>query len=292
MALDKPLNLTFLKEDNVVNDSKSKDMLKNQIKELEKLIKKKEKSFNELLFFKELTVSGETTLPSEWVSNVYKERNLTEFADKSGSDKGFAKHLYTTIYQEFIDPLKVNHLLEIGLLCHADQRALGGGNTFNKAPSLEMWCEYLPNTEVFGFDIQDFSKAKGNWKAFIQGDQSKREDLDKILEKQKHFDVIIDDALHASKHQQITFSYLFKNVNSGGFYIIEDLHYQPEGEGDEIKTQVLLKELAITSKWKSKHSTKDEASYIEKNIDEIYFFDSMKFPRKTSRDAICVILKK
>lgn len=292
MALDRPLNLTFLEDAPLEGRLEDVSALKEAIKELEKKVKNKDKTIKSMTEFLSDKGFSESSLPIEWISKVYKEKNLTELADKSGSDKGFSKHLYTTVYQEIVKPEKVKHLLEIGLLCHADQKSLGGGNSFDIAPSLEMWCEYLPNAEIFGFDIQDFSKAKGNWKAFIQGDQSKREDLDKILEKQKHFDVIIDDALHASKHQQITFSYLFKNVNSGGFYIIEDLHYQPEGEGDEIKTQVLLKELASTSKWKSKHSTKDEASYIEKNIDEIYFFDSMKFPRKTSRDAICVILKK
>ena len=292
MALDKPLNLTFLQGNTYSNNIQSIDDLKQQVKELEKKINSKEKAYKDLIAFNELAVSGEASIALEWVSKAHKERYLTYLADSSGSDKGFSKHLYTTIYQEFIDPLKVKHLLEIGLLCHADQRALGGGNKFNKAPSLDMWCKYLPNTEIFGFDIQDFTEAEGCWKAFIQGDQSSRKDLAKILNLQNSFDVIIDDALHASKHQQITFSYLFKNVKSGGLYIIEDLHYQPFDESEELKTLDLLKALDWTGSWNSRHALDDEKEYIEKNIDEVMFFDSLKFPRLTSRDAICVIRKK
>ena len=42
------------------------------------------------------------------------------------------------------------------------------------------------------------------------------------------FDIIIDDASHASHHQQNGFLELFPRLKSGGLYIIEDLRWQPE----------------------------------------------------------------
>jgi hypothetical protein len=40
------------------------------------------------------------------------------------------------------------------------------------------------------------------------------------------FDIIIDDASHASYHQQLAFKTLWKQLAPGGLYIIEDLHWQ------------------------------------------------------------------
>ncbi len=42
------------------------------------------------------------------------------------------------------------------------------------------------------------------------------------------FDIIIDDASHASHHQQNGFLEMFPKLRSGGLYIIEDLRWQPE----------------------------------------------------------------
>jgi hypothetical protein len=42
------------------------------------------------------------------------------------------------------------------------------------------------------------------------------------------FDIVMDDASHASHHQQNGFLELFSKVKSGGLYIIEDLRWQPD----------------------------------------------------------------
>ena len=61
-----------------------------------------------------------------------------------------------------------------------------------------------------------------------RGDASKREDLTKFGKLFSPFDVVLDDASHASHHQQITLATLFPFLKSGGMYIIEDLHWQPK----------------------------------------------------------------
>ena len=64
-----------------------------------------------------------------------------------------------------------------------------------------MWAEYLPGARIYGFDIKDFTSATGAWTRIIQGDQSNPEDLQQLHELGEQFDVIIDDGLHASRHQ-------------------------------------------------------------------------------------------
>jgi hypothetical protein len=50
--------------------------------------------------------------------------------------------------------------------------------------------------------------------------------LVRVANRAPYFDVVIDDASHASFHQQLTFKTLFPRVARGGLYIIEDLHWQ------------------------------------------------------------------
>lgn len=302
MKPDKPLKLDFtLEESNPDNQRDSygeaQRRLKKQLKKQESLLKEKDITIGQLLdyikgsFGPTGSIDRKIMRAVNWIGKIYDQRGLTKLADLAGSDKGFRKHLYTTVYQEFIKPEKVKTLLEVGLLCHDDQKALGGGESFDLAPSLDMWCDYLPSAKIYGFDIQDFSRAKGSWEAVVRGDQSNRDDLKKVLDLQNEYDVIIDDALHASLHQQITFSYLFPHVSKGGVYIIEDLHFQPYDETDEERTLYLLQRLSQEGVWGSKYAKPEERSYIEKNVKEVLFFDSMKLPRTTSRDAFCVIKK-
>jgi hypothetical protein len=95
-----------------------------------------------------------------------------------------------------------------------------------------MWHDYFTNAIIYGIDNFDdliyktinFKKEQienDRLKIFI-GDQS-----DEIFLKKNfdgiYFDIIIDDGSHRSWHQQQSFKYLFPKVNSGGYYIIEDL---------------------------------------------------------------------
>ena len=91
-----------------------------------------------------------------------------------------------------------------------------------------MWRQYFPEAQIVGFDIKDFEDPAGQNIKIIKGDQKLRKDLIKISNYSSEIDVIIDDALHASEHQQISLSFLFKYLKPGGLYFIEDLNYQPE----------------------------------------------------------------
>lgn len=177
------------------------------------------------------------------------------------SDKGLPGHNYTRVYNSFLNKFRDDSILicEVGLLQIKYQsvdflnklRTNNLNETYNDVPSLDVWRKYFPKSYIVGFDIVKFNPLTDDNRIIIQGDQSSRDDLKKIIAVKPEFDVIIDDALHASKHQQITFSFLFRYLKPGGIFFIEDLHWQPkEFEEDNIpKTVELIRTLRETGKW-------------------------------------------
>lgn len=201
-------------------------------------------------------------------------KTLTYFANHYKTDKGNqdgCAHYYTIIYQEIIsdildkDPYKRVDLLEIGL---------NRDNT-DSIPSLLMWNDYFTtNINITGFDINPdfykFNKQYKNIKIYI-GDQSNEEDLQQL--KYKEYDIIIDDGYHASKHQQISFKTLWSSVKSGGYYIIENLHFQPEKETC-ISTRMLFQLWQNNYWFTNEYINKEDIDLIKQQIKSIKFYDS------------------
>jgi len=158
--------------------------------------------------------------------------NLTQLAQKYGSDKGLhhgsVAHKYTYLYDLILDRYKDEKidLLELGL-------AIGGpelGGPIDRrvtSPSILMWLEYFPRAHIFGFDISDFSHMEDPRFTFVRGDGGSDTDLQRLASVSQGFDVILDDASHASLHQQLAFKNLYPKLRPGGTYIIEDLQWQP-----------------------------------------------------------------
>lgn len=90
-----------------------------------------------------------------------------------------------------------------------------------------MWHEYLPNAQLYGIDISDFSSFETEWFKFFRADCGDADQLKKVAELGIEFDVILDDGSHAPFHQQQTFLNLFPTLRSGGLFIIEDIQWQP-----------------------------------------------------------------
>ncbi|MGB0505427.1 MAG: hypothetical protein ACPGGK_04455 [Pikeienuella sp.] len=155
---------------------------------------------------------------------------LSRLADAFGSDKGTRKHRYTELYNMLFLPYRGRKvtLLEMGL--QADDAKLG----FDKEqetgapPSIAMWLEYFPKANIIGLDISDFSKYQADRFTFVRCDMSERANIEAAGEQIPVPDIILDDASHASKHQQDAFLALFPKLKSGGLYIIENLRWQPK----------------------------------------------------------------
>jgi len=231
-----------------------------------------------------------------FISN--EKKSLTMLANQYNSDKGNTykcAHCYTYKYEEIIDIItNKNKVYNINLL----EIGLNRDDT-NSIPSLMIWKDYFSNIGNFhGFDIQkEFSKFNNmNNNTFIYiGDQSNKHDLQQL--KSKQYDIIIDDGYHSSKCQQISFVELWENVVNNGYYIIEDLHWQPEYEGPEIlKTKELFEQWSIKNYINSTFISKDDVDKIIPTIASIEFYDSKslntQFTNESKKNALVIILKK
>lgn len=232
---------------------------------------------------------------------------LCKLAHKYGTDK--VEHNYTYYYDKLFNDLrneKIN-FLEIGIF---------------KGASIKMWDEYFTKGNIFCIDNCIANSAgyllceektlsllnKHSPKIFAkQGCQNDRKKL-KELVKNIEFDIIVDDGLHFFEHQQTSLGVLFKNLKSGGVYIIEDIVNmwalqtgswwgQKDGVEDtnahreggksiwleKYKTTGILKPESVfsdstwsvlhnflkTGSFDSIYTTINETSYLENNIESI-----------------------
>jgi hypothetical protein len=211
---------------------------------------------------------------------------LTRLANKYGSDKGnraFGRHYYTRIYDQLFRPFRDRPiaLLEIGLRHPFENRC-------SVAPSLHMWRDYFPYARLVGFDIEDFTSMSLFNCFIVQGDMSSREDLLKLAS-YGPFDIVIDDGSHVSTHQQIALASLFPHVSSGGFYIIEDMNWQPHDLQNVAvpKTRDLLRRGCFDSP----AITPSEAGFLATNVRSIELFDTQDVYNQDKKDALGVIVK-
>jgi hypothetical protein len=151
--------------------------------------------------------------------------NLTDLADRFGLDKGSTQHRYAELYNMLLHPWRDRSItfLEIGLCSDAPAQDRPAD-----LPSLLMWLEFLPGAQVHRLDRADLSWFRHDRLAFHRCDMDDRASIAATGAQMPEFDIILDDASHASHHQQNGFLELFPRLRSGGLYIIEDLRWQPE----------------------------------------------------------------
>ncbi|MBT6311855.1 MAG: hypothetical protein HOJ21_01500 [Alphaproteobacteria bacterium] len=223
--------------------------------------------------------------------------SLSSLADKHGSDKGFGaglRHGYTRAYASALagyrdKPLK---LLEIGLSIARDGVY---------CPSLAMWSDWLPGAEIYGLDIHDFSAFQHDRCQTFQVDQTDPAALQAFAAEHGPFDVIIDDGAHLSDAQQISFFALWPTLKPGGFYFIEDLHFQPPTEpADAVKTKVLFHGwrggLSPQAIWRLARRHRFQPAHVAGCLAEIaavQFFDSQSPDRNAflMADALLAVQK-
>jgi hypothetical protein len=229
--------------------------------------------------------------------------DLTRLADRFGSDKGSIHHFYTRAYRQFFEHFREKEfaLLELGLLRpDVDKRRAvnaiegAGSKATGKAPSLQMWRVYFPQAQLFGFDIDDFSDVHIDRCVIVQGDMSSRDDLHRLVNTiGQQLQIVIDDASHASHHQQICLGMLFPYLSSGGLYVIEDLHWQDDltEKPNARKTRDVLRLAQATQSFESPYMTRSEQEHIQQNVDKIWLFDSLANDPDPS-DALAIIKKR
>jgi len=210
---------------------------------------------------------------------------LTPIANKYGSDKGteappFGHHgprlHFTPKYAKHFEEIKEQKLniLEIGV---------GSG------PSLKMWYEYFPNASIYAIDVVPQTQHENDRVKTFVCDQSNRESLQSIVDSVGTFDIIIDDGSHVTAHQQISLGFLFKYLNEGGQYWIEDLHTSDASvwQGKDLygydmsfeagtSTVDVIEDYLNSKKFNSVHLDEEENLYLTNNIKECTLYDLPK----------------
>lgn len=155
--------------------------------------------------------------------------NLTDLADKFGSDKGSTKHRYSELYQLLFLPFRERKInfLEMGLLIGGPEHGIDKDRKTDDLPSIRMWLEFFTKAKIHGLDVSDFSWFKHDRFDFVRCDMDLRENVKSAASELPKLDIIIDDASHASHHQQNGFLELWGKLQAGGLYVIEDLRWQP-----------------------------------------------------------------
>jgi hypothetical protein len=163
--------------------------------------------------------------------------SLTHIANRFLTDKGSTfgnAHNYTQFYTFLLESWRHQkfNMLELGLQGGGGDPLvyLNPDRPITDVPSIRMWLEYFPQAHCFGFDYSDFSSIRLPRFTFVRGNLSNDQDLRALANALPPVRLVIDDASHASYHQQRSFASLFEHVESNGFYIIEDLDYQPPYE--------------------------------------------------------------
>jgi len=217
-------------------------------------------------------------------------KSLTELANLYGSDKGtvgpspkWGAHNYTDIYEAYIERNRssVITILEIGLGVVGkrwDALIVHGRNT--GGASLKMWYHYFPNATIFGIDVNPCSYLDNDRIKTFVADQSSVHELEAFMKATKgiDFDIIIDDGSHRPDHQQISLSFFFKKLKSGGLYFIEDLARNGLGDGasgrhacDKVKnTRSVLKHFREYGKFLEPNALMGPA-YLAENIAYLNF---------------------
>lgn len=222
--------------------------------------------------------------------------NLTDLADRFGSDKGSTKHRYTELYHMLFHPYRQQEItfLEMGLLIGGPEHGIDKDRETSDCPSIRMWLEYFPKAQIHGLDVSDFSWFKHDRFTFHRCDMDDRAEIARaISEITPTPDIVLDDASHASHHQQNAFLEIFPQLPSGGLYVIEDLRWQPEPyeKPGITKTAALFRSFLDDRKFS--HSDPEVAAQFNALIPQISgcIIEPVRYQKKR-KDQVAVIHKR
>lgn len=154
---------------------------------------------------------------------------LTELFTKYGTDK--VRNEYVEMYEHILDPKRdtITNICEIGIgtLLPGAPSSMVGFCDPGYAPggSLRAFRDYCPLANVLGLDIQRDTQFSDERIETGICDSTDGLSVAKFFaHRQRSFDLIIDDGLHAPWAQFATLVNFQDKVKYLGFYVIEDIH--------------------------------------------------------------------
>ena len=198
----------------------------------------------------------------EYFNSDKGEKYINQYTHPSKRDNiriaahGYSK-FYEKVFLEFKDK-KIN-VLEIG--------------SFYGNASAAMFF-YFRNANIFGADINPdmFNYTSKRMTSFFVNSSSVSSIQKNIIDKKIEYKIIIEDASHMLKDQIISLFYLFPILESGGYFIVEELDF-PEKRKDMRVGQEFpdLKNILKNIQTKQDFSS----NYINQNLKD-YFLDNVE----------------
>jgi hypothetical protein len=152
--------------------------------------------------------------------------SLHEIFERHGTDK--AGHGYAKIYEPLLEPRRetIRLVLEVGIgtMIHNAPSTMRGyvPDDYQPGASLRAWREYFPNAVIWGVDTQRDTQFREHRIVTCLADTTDENQVNAALSGVV-FDLIIDDGCHLLQSQRATAKHLWKHLNHGGLYVIEDV---------------------------------------------------------------------
>lgn len=217
----------------------------------------------------------------EYFSSDKGEKFINQYDQpiKRNSNLKIVGHDYAKFYEEIFNKLKNKkiNILEIG-------------SFYGNAAAAIFF--YLENAKIFSADIfPDLFSYKSNRINNFYVDSSDEISIQKnIINLKKNFEIIIEDASHSFKDQIISLFMLFPLINSGGFFITEELDFPDTRDDMNLnKEKPTLRDILLNIKtgkdFNSSLITSEQKEYFLKNFDNILIL-------KGNFNEIAIISKK
>jgi hypothetical protein len=223
---------------------------------------------------------------------------LDRIFNRYKSDRGnlcYNAHGYAYVYESVLRYLKDEQFL----LLEAGQFSNGFNNSIPRhrpgnIPSLYAWSEFFKKAKIIGFDVRKIEVPASQRRiSAYQGDPSSKQDILQTLERiGEPPRVVIENASHASHHQQTFLENIINRVADGGHVFVESLHHQPPQleKPDAPKTLDLLRSLAAGEVMMSPYISEEAQQNIIARAEKIEFSDSREtFTGQIHTDALCHI---
>ena len=204
----------------------------------------------------------------EYFNSDKGEKFTNQYAKPSKQDyKKIIAHGYAKIYEKYLKDNKdrVLNIIELG-------------SFYGNASAAFFF--YFKNAKIYSADINPdmYLYSSERLKNFFT-DTSSRSSIEKnIINKDIKFDLIIEDASHMLKDQIISLFTLFRTLNSGGLFIVEEIDF-PEKREDMRENQdypdlkTILKKIMNKENFNSKYINENEKLFFLDNVETIKFYN-------------------
>jgi len=150
---------------------------------------------------------------------------LKAIFDKHHSDKGAEYNSYHLLYSMILaDRSAIKNVFEIGLGTNNTDVVSNMGKEGSPGASLRAFREFLPHAEIFGADVDKRVLFEDERIRTFHVDQTDDKTFD-LLNQQlpNHFDLMIDDGLHAPNANVRALNFFLSHIKVGGWAVIEDI---------------------------------------------------------------------